>query len=149
MFSRTRPRVIFFSVRVLFLGVILIISANFLLLGSEEGLVYSLAEKDYSSVQLEMIIKETENNSVIITQYHDKLFFPERKVIVGNLTDNSMNILYSKLTSRLPVYYYSFTFPEVDIDYLNSRKLSEAGLKIKPIKKINKDFTLYKLTSKD
>lgn len=147
--SRPRRKFVTLGLRALFLGVIFLLSANFVLLGSEEGLIYGLAEKKYSFVQLKRVLEETENNSVIITQYHDKLFFPERKVIVGNLTDNNMNKVYADLAQRLPVYYYSFVFPETDLDYLNTRKLFEAGLRIESVKKITEDFTLYKLILAD
>jgi len=94
---------------------------------------------------LAKVLSLTENNSVIITQYHDKLLFPERKVVVGLFDDKNLISRYALLAEQLPVYYYNFTFPQKDIDYLNSKRLSEFGLHINPIEKITNSFTLYKI----
>ena len=87
----------------------------------------------------------TEDDSTIITLYHDKLFFPERKVIVGLFDDQSMNQEYAKLVNLASVYYYNFNFQENDLEYLNSTRLASVCLQIKNIKKINDKFTLYQL----
>ncbi|MEK7097379.1 MAG: hypothetical protein AAB906_00855, partial [Patescibacteria group bacterium] len=76
------------------------------------------------------------------------LFFPERKVIMGLFTDDNMNREYAKLAKLIPVYYYNFTFPEKDIDYLNNKRLPQFGLEIKEVEKISDSFTLYKLDLK-
>ncbi|MBD3247682.1 hypothetical protein GF382_00130 [Candidatus Falkowbacteria bacterium] len=143
--KRPRRKVMTLGTRALIVGIFFILSANFVFLGSEEGIVYSRANSRYSTVQLERILDWTESNSVVITQYHDKLVFPERKVIVGTLTDDNMNMIYSRLIDYLPVYYYSFTFPTKDFDYLNNKKLKEFGIRLERVKKITEDFTLYRL----
>ena len=91
------------------------------------------------------VIKNTENNSVVITQYHDKLFFPERKVIVGLFDDQAMMAIYNRLIKKIPVYYYNFTFDKKTVKHLNESRLLKYGFQIKEVKKINTDFTLYKL----
>ncbi|MBU1062572.1 hypothetical protein KJ700_00160, partial [Patescibacteria group bacterium] len=78
-------------------------------------------------------------------RYHDKLLFPERRIIVGLLDDPNMNYLYAKLARVFPVYYYNFSFKEKDLNYLNNSKLSKLNIKLKPITKIGEEFTLYKL----
>jgi hypothetical protein len=120
-------------------------SFNFVMSGSKEGLAYLAVNNANLKLEYDQVIALTEPSSVIVTQYHDKIFFPERKVIVGLLTDDAMNNLYRKLADLLPVYYYNFTFPEKDFAYLNDNKLKSAGLTIKPIKKTDDVFTLYKL----
>lgn len=124
--------------------VISFLSLSFVLYGSNEGIVY-LNQNDYLKEQQHKVLELTESNSVIITQYHDKILFPERKVIVGLLTDENMNITYGKLIDFLPLYYYNFTFPEKDFNYLNNSKLKKHGFMIEEIAKINESFTLYKL----
>ena len=42
-------------------------------------------------------------------------------------------------------YYYNFTFPEKDYNYLNDNKLVKFNLKISPVEKITDNFTLYRL----
>ena len=121
------------------------VSIGFVLSGSAEGLVY-LAQKQTQDRQVwEEVIKLTEGNAVIITKYHDKLLFPERKVIIGMFDDPNMTAFYAKLIDYLPVYYFNFTFPPKDMEYLNTRRLYEQGMSILEVKKITSDFTLYKL----
>lgn len=124
---------------------IFFVSIKFVLAGSEEGLINSYEKIRGMKAEYDRILAMTEKNSVIITRYHDKLFFPERKVIVGLFDDAGMVTEYANLTKHLPVYYYNFTLPEKDLNYLNERRLPPAGLRIEAVKKITDDFTLYKL----
>jgi hypothetical protein len=119
-------------------------SFSFLWWGSDEGLAYSYQKMNTARDELAQILCLTENKSIIITKYHDKLFFPDRKVIVGLFDDENMIKKYYALSEFLPIYYYNFSFPDKDLNYLNA-KLPKYGLKIRLIKKINYDFSLYKL----
>ena len=123
------------------------VSLNFVLFGSAEGLIKSAHNILDMQAQYEKVLSLTESRSVIITKYHDKLFFPERKVIVGLFDDNNMTSEYAVLAKYLPVYYYNFTFPEKDINYLNNTRLPAFNLEIKQVAQITKDFSLYKLSS--
>ncbi len=118
---------------------------NFTLFGSEESLSKIWRDKQIEKRQFQEVMASTENNSVIITLYHDKLLFPERKVIVGLFRDDNMIENYSKIAKFLPVYYYNFTLPDDSVDYLNNRRLPKFNLKIKKVKDITDDFTLYRL----
>ncbi|MCU0679943.1 MAG: hypothetical protein MUF50_01395 [Planctomycetes bacterium] len=125
--------------------IIMTIGSYFTVFGSEEGLYYLLERSKYDQQIFQEILAQTENNSVIITFYHDKLLFPERKVIFGLLNDNNMNAIYARLAKRVPVYYFNFTLGEKDLKYLNDRKLKEAGLHIKIEQEIGETFSLYRL----
>ena len=141
----------FFSslgLRVAAIGFIFYISINFVLRGSDEGLFNPYKGQRAARAEYDKVLSLTENNSVIITKYHDKLFFPERKVIMGLFTDDNMNREYANLARLIPVYYYNFTFPEKDLDYLNAKRLPPFGLEIKEVEKISDAFTLYKLDLK-
>lgn len=129
--------------RIIIVAVIFILSIQFVLAGSEEGIISSLNKHKETKYQYGKIIALTEENSVIITKYHDKLFFPERKVIVGLFDKNEINKRYAQLINYAPVYYYNFTFPQASIDYLNNKRLKEAGMGIKEVEKITEDFSLY------
>ncbi|MEK7203016.1 MAG: glycosyltransferase family 39 protein [Patescibacteria group bacterium] len=124
---------------------IIFISLIFVLIGSEEGLIPSAIRQINSGMEFAEILKLTENNSIIINRYHDKLFFPERRVIIGLFNDPKMNCQYAKLSKIYHIYYYNFSFLSKDIDYLNNNKLSEFNLRISKVKKITNNFTLYKL----
>jgi len=121
------------------------VSIQSLLFGSDEGLIFLAQRQKESKYEWRQILDLTENNSIIITKYHDKLLFPERKVIVGLFDDNNMIAEYAKLASTTPLYYYNFTFPAEDIGYLNNRKLVSFNLSLVPVKQVTTDLTLYKL----
>jgi asparagine N-glycosylation enzyme membrane subunit Stt3 len=131
--------------RVIIVAAIFIISIQFVLAGSEEGLIASLNKCKETKYQYNKVLELTEESSVIITKYHDKLFFPERKVIVGLFDNKEMNERYAKLVDHALVYYYNFTLPPRDIDYLNNKRLKEVGLSIKEVENITGDFSLYRL----
>lgn len=133
--------------RIIIIFFYIIVSVNFVLFGSEEGLFFLGLRQNASRQEWSRVLELTEENSVIITQYHDKLFFPQRKVIVGLFNDPNMNIEYANLAKLLPVYYYNFTFPEKDFNFLNRSRLADVGLSITIVKQITSDFTLYKLNS--
>ncbi|MBU0722197.1 glycosyltransferase family 39 protein [Patescibacteria group bacterium] len=135
-----------FLFRALIIILVFFISIKFVLFGSDEGLIKSAQKHLAVRAEYEQILNLTENRAIIITQYHDKLLFPARKVIVGLFDDPNMIKQYAVLAQYLPIYYYNFTFPERDINYLNNRKLSLLGLQIKAVAQITKDFTLYKLS---
>ncbi len=147
--SRFFPRRLSRPVLVVLTTGIVFLSLRFVLIGSAEGLSLSLSKMRASRSELAQVLALTEPNAVIITLYHDKLFFPERKVIVGLFDDRNMVRLYAKVARFLPLYYYNFTLPAEAIDYLNRRRLGEVGLKIELVKKINSQFSLYKLWRED
>lgn len=134
--------------RVVIISLIFFVSIQFVLLGSSEGLIITSQKQKEWKTEFDSVLNLTESNSVIITRYHDKLFFPERKVIVGLFNDDNMVSRYSVLVDYLPVYYYNFTLPQKDIDYLNNGKLGGHELEIKVIENITEDFTLYRIERK-
>ncbi len=124
---------------------IALFSFNFVYRGSEEGLNMYFKNLRVAKNELEKVIFLTEENSVIITEYHDKFLFPERKVIVGLFNDDNMNRNYSNLLKYLPLYYYNFTLPDKDMDYLNDRRLKDFGMGIELIENVNDAFSLYRI----
>lgn len=141
-----KKKILIYNSRALVIFLVFFISIKFVLFTSDEGLIKSAQKQLAVRAEYEQILSLTETRAVIITQYHDKLLFPARKVIVGLFDDANMIKEYAILTQYLPVYYYNFTFPERDINYLNNRKLPEFGLRIEEVKKVTKDFTLYRLS---
>ena len=119
-------------------------SAIQVLIGSSEGLLQTAEKISSTKQEYELIIKNTESDSVVVTRYHDKLLFPERKVIVGDFGDPNMNSEYAKLSKMLPLYYYSFALTRKDLEYLNARKLGPLELFIEEKAK-NGNFGLYSL----
>lgn len=143
-----KNKTIIFGIRSAIIILIFFVSTGFVLSGSDEGLIFTAQKQSSARFELEKVLNLTEPGAVIITKYHDKLFFPERKVIVGLFDDKNMTGEYGGLARYLPVYYYNFTLPQKDFDYLNSRRLAEAGLRIEKVEQITSDFTLYRLYKK-
>jgi len=140
-----RKDVFKFSLVVLLIFLIFLTSFNYFLFGSEEGIVYTIEKQKIIKEEWKKVIDLTPHNAVLITRYHDKIFFPERKVIMGEFNDVAMVEEYSNITKKLPVYYYNFILPKDALAWLNSSRLANSGLKIEEVSKINKDFGLYKL----
>ena len=135
------------ALRILFIGIIIFTSVQFVLFGSSEGLIQSYWKQKNAQQEYETILSLTEENAVIVTLYHDKLFFPQRRVIVGLFDDKKMVANYAKIAQRnIPLYYYNFTLPQKSVDYLNNKRLKESGLQIEKIERVG-EFTLYKLIS--
>jgi hypothetical protein len=143
-----RSKYIYRPIRISIMFGLLMYSAFFVAYGSEEGLVPSIERRLADRNQYETVINSTESNAVIITTYHDKLFFPERKVIVAPITDKELDKRFAIAAKLMPVYYYNFTFPQKDLDYLNASLLRSVDLGIRPIKKVTDEFTLYKIESR-
>ncbi|MDD4412425.1 MAG: glycosyltransferase family 39 protein [Patescibacteria group bacterium] len=133
------------AILISFLAILSGFSIFFVLYGSDEGLISSYYRLRESRIEYEKVISLTQSDSVIITRYHDKLFFPERRVIFGLLTDNEMNKRYAILAKKMPVYYYNFKLKQSDLDYLNNSKLKAVGLTIKKMANITNSFELYLL----
>jgi len=57
--------------------------------------------------QAKIITEQTESNSVIISGYADKVFFPQRKVIINLPFDKKQQIeVIDKLLDQVPMYYF-------------------------------------------
>lgn len=147
--NKIKNKKIALFLKVLWLGISLLgisyLSFNFVYQGSEEGLKHYKRKALSAQAEVRQVSALTEANSVIITEYHDKFLFPERKVIVGRFDDDNMNRAYQALLGKTSVYYYNFTLPESHLDYLNNRRLKDFGLQIEMYKEINSTFSLYKL----
>lgn len=136
------------GVRAVLLYMMFFSSISFVLFGSEEGLMNTLSKTEEAKLSYQQVLDLTEDDAVIITKYYDKLFFPDRKVIYGELDDRNMNKLYARVSKIVPLYYFTFSLPNDAIDYLNDRKLKENSLQIKKVELIDSSFTLYKIISR-
>ncbi len=143
--NKASYRIISTCISVIAVLFIVFTSFRFVYSGSEEGLEHYFSQLGTAQIEVDKITALTEENAVIITEYHDKFLFPERKVIVGRFNDNNMNRNYYSLAKYLPIYYYNFTLPEADLEYLNNRRLKEFDLGIELVGNINNVFSLYKI----
>ncbi|MDD2681212.1 MAG: glycosyltransferase family 39 protein [Patescibacteria group bacterium] len=127
-------------------GVLVFIFSIFTFFGSEEGLAILYYNHFTDRNNTLSILNETEANSIIITQYHDKQLFPERRVVNALLTNDDVNASIGALLKEYPVYYYNFFFPPKDLQYLNERRLPPYGFKIELLERRG-PFGLYRLDS--
>ena len=121
-------------------------SLNFLVFGPEEGLInlYYNMQTDRSMGRL--VLDNTPNEAVIMTQYHDKVFFPERRIVMGTITEEQYYPELYKLLKYYPVYYFNFSFPPAAVDYLNNGRLAKQSLKMELVKQASDKFSLYKIS---
>ena len=122
-----------------------IINLWFVLFGSEEALVPNYKYQLANRAQFNKVMALTEPQSIIITRYHDKVFFPERQVIVGWFDNETNNALYAGLVKRTPLYYYNFYIKDEDLKKINNEKLKPLKLELVLKEKITSEFGLYAL----
>lgn len=117
-----------------FIVLFFVLSAYNTVWSKENGLVAVQKGIQENKFQVTKILSQIEKNSIIITKYSDKFFWPEHRVMVGDFSDNKKNqAIYNLAVKNVPVYYYGFIFPERDMDYLNNRRLLEFALQIKEV----------------
>jgi len=120
-------------------------SLLFVFSGSEEGLLYIYYNNLEERRGVEQVWSLTENKSIIVTRYHDKFLWPERRVIIGTLPNDEISQTMKRLVVYYPLYYYHFYLNETDVNYLNSRKLATYNLRLILVKRIGAKFALYRI----
>jgi len=140
-------KIIITGLQFLVIFTISLCSISFVLYGSSEGLVYLYNNNKIEEINTKTVWSLTEPEAIIITQRYDKFFWPERRVIMGMISDEQILKEASKLVNYYPIYYYNFYLNLADLNYLNERKLSPYNLQISEVKKLNVKFGLYKLNS--
>jgi len=89
----------------------------------------------------EYVLTVTDPEAVIVVDRADKIFFPYRHVLYPLRSDATYDLL-PQLILHGPVYYYGITLPEMDMEYLNTRKLKERGLQIERVETFEEE-SLY------
>lgn len=138
-------KLISFGFQVVIVASLAAVSIIFVLYGSEEGLAYLYNNNQAEKATTEFVWWATPADSIIITRYNDKFFWPERRVIVGSLPDAGLSVLAAKLVKHYPVYYYGFYFSSADVKYLNENRLAAYNLSLRLISKTNINSGLYAL----
>lgn len=140
-----RQRYIIGLLRTAAVAVVVALSIQYVWAEPSEGLKVSIDKQAAARLEAERVWSLTEERSVIITRYHDKLLFPERKVVIGLFNDPNMIAEYAHLAKRLPVYYYNFSFKPEDLEYLNAGMLIKEGINLSLVQPITDKFSLYVL----
>jgi len=147
------------SLTAIFVIVFFMLNFQAIMLAKEEGLIVIKNNLIKDSALVEKMFAPVELEAVIISERFDKFLWPSyakasedkpRKVITGNFTNKEHNAEYAKLAEYgVPLYYFGFIFPKVDMEYLNNKRLKEFGLKIEAVELDEvSGLGLYKLVHK-
>lgn len=119
------------------------LNVNATFVQGQDGLV-RMREELLSSAQIqESVLRYTEPDAVIIVDRGDKLFFPHRHVWYP-LRDEATYAAMPALLESTTLYYYGITFPQNDLDYLNSSRLKRMDLGIELVQDYG-DESLYRI----
>ncbi len=133
----------------LFVIAFFILNTQTVIYGQDEGLIYVKQGIEENKERAKHINSIIGNDAIIITKHLDKFFWPNKKVIAGDLLDDNKNQQYKKLVDRnVPLYYYGFIFQQKDLDFLYNTKLKDLNLEIQEIE-LNEEakLGLYKIIS--
>jgi len=93
--------------------------------------------------QYQKVNSLVEYDAIIINNRADKLFFPEKRVIMFDLNYAIFPVI-EKIVDEAPFFYYTL-MPEKDINYINNKKINEFGLRLVDPQIIDHQFKLYRL----
>ena len=96
------------------------------------------------STHAKQVFSLTEENSVIVVERSDKIFFPNRRVVYNIYEDISVIPNLIKLVDLVPVYYYTYNTIE-DMEHINKKYFIEYGVSFSLFTEINERITLYRL----
>jgi hypothetical protein len=125
------------------IGYLSLYSYNLVYKSTYDGLFVqkeTIEEYYYRANEINSLI---EPNAIIITNRHDKIFWPKHRVVMFNL-DYTVFPRVKEVIDRYPIYYYSL-MPDVDINYINKKKIAEYDLELVEYKQIDEQFRLFRL----
>jgi hypothetical protein len=123
-------------------GVFVALSAWTVYYRSPESLVPMLATLRHYETIKTSVLKEVPKGGVIVTERDDKIFFPDRKVVIG-LRDKAVLDQLPKLEVR-GLYYYGITIKESELPAIN-KELGSRGLQLGHYKTFGNE-SLYGIT---
>lgn len=110
--------------------------------GEDEGIFYVKNQLlRYNEVK-QAALKLTEENSIIITERSDKIFFPDRRIIVWNRGE-ALGENFKNLSKFAPLYYYNVAFTNEEFRIMN-QGLKKMGLTLNLVKIFGNEG-LYKI----
>lgn len=126
-------------------GSYLVLSVSLVWWRPEEGLLWVRANIKRFQQWNEEVRLLTEDNSVIVTGFTDKIFWPDRQVIYNLSNRDDFRSAVELLRSHVPVYWFHPTWRPSEFVVIQ-RRLSDYGLFLTPLKYGWYDFSLYKLS---
>jgi hypothetical protein len=118
----------------------IVISFNIVVVKGEESILRVRNNVlDYKKDALN-IYNITEDNSIILSRYEDKVFFPERRVVFFNPNNYGAFEGLVKIMDENRIYFYDKFIPQKDIDYINNKKIKHLNIEV-----IKLDGYLYEI----
>jgi 4-amino-4-deoxy-L-arabinose transferase-like glycosyltransferase len=135
-------------VAIVFCGVagLLAFSTCAVMFNAEDGLLAQIAKIEKYQTQRAAAVAKIPENSLLIVDRADKIFWPDYKVAVF-LNDWTIFPEMKKLLAVVPIYYYTEMAP-ANISQINTQKMKDFGLKFVEGSQIDDSFYIYKLTLK-
>lgn len=92
----------------------------------DEGIYQVRQTLNGYALRSEVVLSLTEENSVIVTDRNDKLFFPMRRIIYPLRSENTKNVI-SKLDNIVPVYYYGLSLSDEEMSTFGVQEVKRWG----------------------
>lgn len=118
----------------------MLLSAQLTLWAGDESLTAVAARIREYYAQRSAVLARVEPNAVILTERHDKVFFPSLSVVSQAQTPGQLSAI-SRLAAQRPVYYYTWLLPH-DVAKVAER-LSDFGLTLGSAERIGSGEALY------
>ncbi len=128
------------------MAVLFFSSVSLVIFDKNEGLAKIKANVREYTLIAQAVNGLVPSESIIIVDRADKIFFPERRVLLP-LRDDETYRLIPNLVNLAPLYYYGVTLPEKDINYLYKNKIDPEVVEIKKVGDFGVE-SLYKFESK-
>ncbi|MBU1164105.1 glycosyltransferase family 39 protein [Patescibacteria group bacterium] len=121
-------------------------SINLVMFKTDESIIAVKQRIDEYYVKAEKVFAITPEDSIIISERSDKIFFPQRRVMPSLQNEDLLRLL-PRVIDQVPVYYYTY-WAEEDLAFWEAEILNDYGLKFVDRQKIFENESLYQIKIK-
>lgn len=141
--DRTRSKKHAMHILISLVLLLLVLNVRIVFLDGQDALVHVVSTLEQSQKIRDHVFEIVPEDGVIITDRSDKIFFPDRHVMVPLRSERTYAAI-PKMFDHTPVFYYGITLPPTDFDYLNQQKLAPIGSHIEFIQTFGVE-SLYRI----
>jgi hypothetical protein len=123
--SVLKKKIIYF-----FIAFFALVSFNIVFVKGEESILRVRDNILNYKKEAQEIYNITEEDSIIISRYEDKIFFPDRKVVFFNPNNYGAFEGLVKIIDENRIYFYDKFIPQKDLDYINNKKINHLGIEV-------------------
>jgi len=110
--------------------VLVLASYQTVFLSKDEGLLKVKSNLIGYQNLAQVVVKQTEDNAVIIADKMDKVFFPARSVIYKLNNPQDYDRIKQLIVNGYQVYYFYFTRDSIELEKFNQKYFYDFGLKV-------------------